>query len=306
MNFSVTSRFSDSHTHTHETHYLFAYLLVAAAYFFSKFLHTFTNFLGRKFFLSHISCIFSTFLNFLSIFLRLNCNKPSEPATRKLNYINALCCCNDESVLAQSLVQSALEQHSLLNGERRRSVTGSGCGGSAKSTEKNNTNSETANTYSGKQGKTQTKAEESEKSFENNLVLEFINDGKLITVGVKARADLDRVEVRGSLHDEHGVSKKFPVFKSQFAINSKILKRDDNCKSVFGEQLIRPNDSIKNDKLVTGLEDPVATGEILGNYRYYHYRSDDGDTGWGCAYRSLQSIASWFSMNGRTDIERVR
>jgi len=225
----------------------------------------------------------------LGRFWSFSVTKPSEPATRKLNYINALCCCNDESVLAQSLVQSALEQHSLLNGEK---IAGS-CSGSAKSTENN---SATANTYSGKQGNLENN---------NNLVLEFINDGKLISVGVKCSADLDRVEIREKLHDEHGVSKKFPVFKSQFAINSKILKKiEDTCKSVFGEQLVRPNDSIKNDKLVSCLEDPVATGEILGNYRYYHYRSDDGDTGWGCAYRSLQSIASWFSMNGRTDISR--
>jgi hypothetical protein len=223
----------------------------------------------------------------LSRFWSFSVTKPSEPATRKLNYINALCCCNDESVLAQSLVQSALEQHSLLNGEKK---AGS-CSTSAKSTENN---SATANTSSGKQ----------EQKSENSLVLEFINDGKLITVGVKSRADLDRAEIREKLHDEHGVSKKFPVFKSQFAVNSKVLKKADTCKSVFDEQLIRPNDSIKSDKLVTGLEDPVATGEILGNYRYYHYRSDDGDTGWGCAYRSLQSIASWFSMNGRTDISR--
>lgn len=34
---------------------------------------------------------------------------------------------------------------------------------------------------------------------------------------------------------------------------------------------------------------------VQGNYLYYHYMHDNiNDSGWGCAYRSLQTIFSWF------------
>ena len=34
---------------------------------------------------------------------------------------------------------------------------------------------------------------------------------------------------------------------------------------------------------------------VQGKYAYHHYMQDDfDDNGWGCAYRSLQSIISWF------------
>eukprot|EP01090_Pellita_catalonica_P010323 TRINITY_DN21776_c0_g1_i1.p1 TRINITY_DN21776_c0_g1~~TRINITY_DN21776_c0_g1_i1.p1 ORF type:complete len:570 (-),score=92.78 TRINITY_DN21776_c0_g1_i1:64-1773(-) len=38
---------------------------------------------------------------------------------------------------------------------------------------------------------------------------------------------------------------------------------------------------------------------VQGDYEYYHYMQDNfNDTGWGCAYRSLQTICSWMRMNG--------
>eukprot|EP00762_Andalucia_godoyi_P005408 ANDGO_08370.mRNA.1 Ufm1-specific protease len=44
----------------------------------------------------------------------------------------------------------------------------------------------------------------------------------------------------------------------------------------------------------------VAT--VAGNYLYYHYNHDAfNDKGWGCAYRSLQTLFSWFILNGFTD-----
>lgn len=34
---------------------------------------------------------------------------------------------------------------------------------------------------------------------------------------------------------------------------------------------------------------------VQGLYIYYHYMQDNfDDNGWGCAYRSLQTIISWF------------
>ncbi|KAI4463937.1 peptidase family c78 [Holotrichia oblita] len=41
---------------------------------------------------------------------------------------------------------------------------------------------------------------------------------------------------------------------------------------------------------------------IRGIYKYYHYNQDKmDDNGWGCAYRSLQTLASWFHLQGYTD-----
>mmetsp|Transcript_25732 Transcript_25732/g.64620 ORF Transcript_25732/g.64620 Transcript_25732/m.64620 type:complete len:838 (-) Transcript_25732:132-2645(-) len=38
---------------------------------------------------------------------------------------------------------------------------------------------------------------------------------------------------------------------------------------------------------------------VQGPYVYYHYLQDrEQDAGWGCAYRSLQTICSWFALQG--------
>ncbi len=45
---------------------------------------------------------------------------------------------------------------------------------------------------------------------------------------------------------------------------------------------------------------PVVDGKkfvISGSYIYYHYMQDNfDDQGWGCAYRSLQTVLSWFKV----------
>ena len=43
---------------------------------------------------------------------------------------------------------------------------------------------------------------------------------------------------------------------------------------------------------------------VRGDYGYYHYTQDGvDDSGWGCAYRSGQTIMSWLRMNGFTEKE---
>ncbi|MCO5602254.1 hypothetical protein L7F22_056383 [Adiantum nelumboides] len=40
---------------------------------------------------------------------------------------------------------------------------------------------------------------------------------------------------------------------------------------------------------------------VQGSYEYYHYLQDNfNDNGWGCAYRSLQTIVSWFKLQHYT------
>lgn len=51
--------------------------------------------------------------------------------------------------------------------------------------------------------------------------------------------------------------------------------------------------------LVGGVCGTVAV--VDGTYSYHHYMQDNfNDDGWGCAYRSLQTIASWFAHQGYT------
>uniref|UniRef100_A0A182W233 Probable Ufm1-specific protease 2 n=1 Tax=Anopheles minimus TaxID=112268 RepID=A0A182W233_9DIPT len=43
------------------------------------------------------------------------------------------------------------------------------------------------------------------------------------------------------------------------------------------------------------------TALVAGVYTYHHYMQDDfDDKGWGCAYRSLQTLVSWFNLQGYT------
>lgn len=43
---------------------------------------------------------------------------------------------------------------------------------------------------------------------------------------------------------------------------------------------------------------------VKGKYSYYHYNQNNmNDSGWGCAYRSLQTLASWFKWQGYVERE---
>jgi hypothetical protein len=63
-----------------------------------------------------------------------------------------------------------------------------------------------------------------------------------------------------------------------------------------GGQLVNPH---------VGLKASIAGGKqslVQGNYTYHHYMQDGfNDDGWGCAYRSLQTLCSWFRFQGYSD-----
>jgi len=83
------------------------------------------------------------------------------------------------------------------------------------------------------------------------------------------------------------------------------------CNLPLDRPFLRENDSILNSKTFNDnyqsskLKDvhlglPTRTVEggkrylIHGSYVYHHYLHDFNDKGWGCAYRSLQTLVSWF------------
>jgi len=42
---------------------------------------------------------------------------------------------------------------------------------------------------------------------------------------------------------------------------------------------------------------------VSGSYEYYHYMQDGlNDSGWGCAYRSMQTLCSWFKLQDYTNL----
>ena len=64
-----------------------------------------------------------------------------------------------------------------------------------------------------------------------------------------------------------------------------------------GEKLVNPHLKINHGPF-------VDCHVISGRYTYYHYMQDNfNDKGWGCAYRSLQTIVSWFLWQAWTSID---
>ncbi|KFM59379.1 Ufm1-specific protease 2, partial [Stegodyphus mimosarum] len=67
------------------------------------------------------------------------------------------------------------------------------------------------------------------------------------------------------------------------------------CDSLSTGYLINPHEGL-------GASGNGNTALVQGRYSYHHYMQDRmNDDGWGCAYRSLQTIISWFKFQGYTD-----
>jgi hypothetical protein len=64
----------------------------------------------------------------------------------------------------------------------------------------------------------------------------------------------------------------------------------------FSKYLISPHLSAKASSVANGKQSLVK-----GDYVYFHYMQDNfNDNGWGCAYRSFQTIFSWFKLQSYT------
>lgn len=69
-----------------------------------------------------------------------------------------------------------------------------------------------------------------------------------------------------------------------------------NDASQFSKYLTNPHLSAKPSTVKNGKQSFVK-----GNYLYFHYMQDSfNDNGWGCAYRSFQTIFSWFILQSYT------
>ncbi|XP_070502317.1 probable Ufm1-specific protease 2 [Chironomus tepperi] len=89
---------------------------------------------------------------------------------------------------------------------------------------------------------------------------------------------------RRELHQQLGLALTRPVFRRSNNYNFSVMNSN---------LLVNPH---------VGLKSTVVGGKqslVQGKYTYHHYMQDNfNDDGWGCAYRSLQTLCSWFKFQG--------
>ncbi|CAG7869789.1 unnamed protein product [Brassica rapa] len=111
--------------------------------------------------------------------------------------------------------------------------------------------------------------------------------------------EMKQVDVRKSLHMRLGLPLDRPLLRTANALDLSV--NDDsrsNTKKRGSIQLKDVHIGIPS----SGVSEGVAS-VIQGSYEYYHYLQDSfDDSGWGCAYRSLQTIISWFRLQHYTSI----
>jgi Ufm1-specific protease 2 len=99
------------------------------------------------------------------------------------------------------------------------------------------------------------------------------------------------------LFKDYYLANKRKNFHHQFglAINRPFFRRSNGYlfNATAAKLLVNPH---------VGLKSQVADGKqylVQGKYTYHHYMQDNfDDNGWGCAYRSLQTLCSWFRFQG--------
>ncbi|EFO90451.1 hypothetical protein CRE_30321 [Caenorhabditis remanei] len=87
-----------------------------------------------------------------------------------------------------------------------------------------------------------------------------------------------------------------PSSKPCLRLSQSLALHTDSVRLTNKKLIREPHLSISNYQPVG-----VVT-TVNGPYNYHHYMQDGiDDNGWGCAYRSFQTIWSWFILNGYTD-----
>ncbi|KAH6819954.1 Peptidase C78 [Perilla frutescens var. hirtella] len=114
--------------------------------------------------------------------------------------------------------------------------------------------------------------------------------------------EMKQVEARRSLHLRLGLPFDRPLLRIANAINLSSIKDStrDKSNSKVGSYLLKDvHHGIPSSGVSGG-----HVSLIQGSYEYYHYLQDGfDDSGWGCAYRSLQTIVSWFKQQHYTSVD---
>lgn len=109
--------------------------------------------------------------------------------------------------------------------------------------------------------------------------------------------EMKQVEVRKSLHLRLGLPCDRPLLRIANALDFSGVRSDPTRK---GTTLLKDvHIGIPSSGVSGG-----SVSLVQGSYEYYHYLQDGfNDSGWGCAYRSLQTIISWFRLQHYTSID---
>ncbi|KAL1299464.1 hypothetical protein AAHE18_18G112300 [Arachis hypogaea] len=112
--------------------------------------------------------------------------------------------------------------------------------------------------------------------------------------------EMKQVEIRRSLHTRVGLPFDRPLLKIANALDFSKLKIGGLGSQQKGLTLLR--DVQLGFQTVGVFGGSVSL--VQGSYEYFHYLQDGfNDSGWGCAYRSLQTIISWFRLQNYSSIE---
>ncbi|OQV11916.1 Ufm1-specific protease 2 [Hypsibius exemplaris] len=121
----------------------------------------------------------------------------------------------------------------------------------------------------------------------------IVNGPNLLTLYVGANGDYD--SSFDELYDRFGYDRSAPVLRKEASLRSLQLLSRKNLLNV-GDRLIA-----QHSKFLSESSSWDQFG-VQGAYTYHHYKQDRfDDDGWGCAYRSLQTLYSWFKLQGFTD-----
>lgn len=107
-------------------------------------------------------------------------------------------------------------------------------------------------------------------------------------------------ELRKGLHTRLGLPLDRPLLRISNALTFGAMGKRKKSTSRSGSSLLRDVHTEIPSSGVSG----GAMSLIDGSYEYYHYLHDGiDDNGWGCAYRSLQTIVSWYRLQQYTSID---
>ncbi|GKU93216.1 hypothetical protein SLEP1_g6824 [Rubroshorea leprosula] len=112
--------------------------------------------------------------------------------------------------------------------------------------------------------------------------------------------EMKQVDIRKSLHLRLGLPFDRPLLRITNALDFSTTDSSKRNSIQTGSSLVKDVHTTIPSSSVSG----GITSLVQGSYEYYHYLQDGlDDSGWGCAYRSLQTIISWFRLQHYTSID---
>ncbi|KAG0450047.1 hypothetical protein HPP92_026958 [Vanilla planifolia] len=109
--------------------------------------------------------------------------------------------------------------------------------------------------------------------------------------------EVGQIEIRRSLHSRLGLPLDRPLLCIANAIS--LGSKTKHSKNNGYQYLKNVHTEIPASGVMGG-----SISMIDGSYEYFHYFLDGiDDNGWGCAYRSLQTIVSWFRLQHYTSVD---